>query len=181
MNLLIIGGSPRTNSNTKKFVEYLTKNLTLKKLNIQADFLNLDELVLPFYTGEDKNYEDKNVQIFLNSCQKADGFIICTPEYHAAISGCLKNALDFISSSHVYGKPAAIFSIAGGGKGGINALNNLRIILRSLYMNVIPEQLVIDSFLFDKEDFMESENYEIAIESIINNLIKNINHLAMQN
>ncbi|PEP92444.1 FMN-dependent NADH-azoreductase [Bacillus wiedmannii] len=180
MNILIVNGSPRTNSNTKKLAEYLTYVLKSKQLSIQTCLVNLDELNLPFYRCEEKDYEDENVQMFLNSCQEADGLIICTPEYHAAISGCLKSALDFVSSKHVQGKPAAIFSVAGGGKGGINALNNLRTILRSLYVNVIPAQLVIDSFLFDEKNFIGNENYEKAIVRIINDLVDNINYSVLQ-
>lgn len=47
----------------------------------------------------------------------ADGVVLCTPEYHNAMSGALKNSLDYLSSSEFLHKPVALLAVAGGGKG----------------------------------------------------------------
>jgi azobenzene reductase len=39
--------------------------------------------------------------------------------------------------------------MAGGGKGGINCLNNMRTVMRGVYANAIPRQLVLDPSVFD--------------------------------
>ncbi|GGK07077.1 NAD(P)H-dependent oxidoreductase [Calditerricola satsumensis] len=46
-------------------------------------------------------------------------------------------------------KPVAIAACAGGGKGGINALNNLRLVLRGVSALVLPSQLVAAPEAFD--------------------------------
>lgn len=74
----------------------------------------------------------------------ADGVVLCTPEYHNAMSGALKNSLDYLSSSEFVHKPVALLAVAGGGKGGINALNSMRTVARGVYANAIPKQVVLD-------------------------------------
>lgn len=54
----------------------------------------------------------------------ADGVLIATPEYAAAIPGALKNALDWlVGSADLYGKPIAILS--AGTTGGHHARHQL--------------------------------------------------------
>lgn len=60
------------------------------------------------------------------------------------MSGALKNALDFLGSDEFEHKTVALIAVGGGGKGGMNALNNMRIVMRGVYANVIPRQLVLD-------------------------------------
>ncbi len=42
-----------------------------------------------------------------------DGVVLCTPEYHNAMSGALKNSLDYLSSSEFIHKPVALLAVAG--------------------------------------------------------------------
>jgi chromate reductase len=62
----------------------------------------------------------------------ADAVIISTPEYNKALSGVLKNALDWISrtdSNPWRDKPVAIMSSAAGRAGGERAQYSLRLCL----------------------------------------------------
>jgi azobenzene reductase len=71
----------------------------------------------------------------------------CLSRYNA-MSGALKNALDFLGSDEFEHKPVALIAVGGGGKGGMNALNNMRIVMRGVYANAIPRQLVLDPSCF---------------------------------
>ncbi|MCK9906868.1 NAD(P)H-dependent oxidoreductase, partial [Frankia sp. Cpl3] len=94
--------------------------------------------------------EQPAVKRLMAAAEQADGFVICTPEYHNGMSGSLKNALDFLGGKHFRGKAAIIGAACGGGKGGINALNNLRQVLRGVYAIVLPDQIVADPEHYDR-------------------------------
>jgi NAD(P)H-dependent FMN reductase len=81
-----------------------------------------------------------------------DGFIFVTPEYNHAISGALKNAIDYLSKEWK-NKAAGIVSY-GGGTGGARAAENLRLILGELHVADVRAQVTLSLFT----DF---ENYNI--------------------
>ncbi|MFE3896022.1 MULTISPECIES: NADPH-dependent FMN reductase [unclassified Priestia] len=137
MNILIINGSPRETGRTTQVTRELHKSY-------QSSFLDLSQLSLPIFTGEPHQYETEEVKVLTEAIEKADGILLATPEYHGAMSGALKNAFDFLNSAYFAHKPVALVAVSGGGKGGINALNNLRTVTRALYANVLSKQLVLD-------------------------------------
>lgn len=137
MNILIINGSPRETGRTTQVTRELHNSY-------QSSFLDLSQLSLPIFTGEPHQYKTEEVQELIEKIEKADGILLATPEYHGAMSGALKNALDFLNSAYFAHKPVALLAVSGGGKGGINALNNLRTVTRALYANVLSKQLVLD-------------------------------------
>ncbi|MBM6601586.1 NADPH-dependent FMN reductase [Priestia megaterium] len=123
MNILIMNGSPRETGRTTQMTRELHKSY-------QSSFLDLSQLSLPIFTGEPHQYETEEVQELIEKIEKADGILLATPEYHGAMSGALKNAFDFLNSAYFAHKPVALLAVSGGGKGGINALNNLRTVTR---------------------------------------------------
>ncbi|WP_061859804.1 NADPH-dependent FMN reductase [Priestia megaterium] len=137
MNILIMNGSPRETGRTTQVTRELHKSY-------QSSFLDLSQLSLPIFTGEPHQYETEEVQELIEKIEKADGILLATPEYHGAMSGALKNTFDFLNSAYFAHKPVALLAVSGGGKGGINALNNLRTVTRALYANVLSKQLVLD-------------------------------------
>ncbi|MBU9721437.1 MULTISPECIES: NADPH-dependent FMN reductase [Bacillaceae] len=138
MNQLVISGSPRNASVSSHVGKWLEKEYQIRHID-------LSDQRLPIFDGEEETIDRPEVKKYLKTIIEADALIIITPEYHGAMSGALKNALDYTSSDHFVDKPVLIISIAGGGKGGINALNNLRTVLRSLYAEVYSRQMVIDA------------------------------------
>ncbi|WP_375345246.1 NADPH-dependent FMN reductase [Priestia megaterium] len=137
MNILIINGSPRETGRTTQVTREIHKSY-------QSSFLDLSQLSLPIFTGEPHQYGIEEVKVLTEAIEKADGVLLATPEYHGAMSGALKNAFDFLNSAYFAHKPVALLAVSGGGKGGINALNNLRTVTRALYANVLSKQLVLD-------------------------------------
>lgn len=76
----------------------------------------------------------------------ADGLLIATPEYNGAMSGVVKNAVDWLSrpwgSSPLTGKPVVTMSAAPGPRGGRNGQETLRDSLDELGARVIPHDLL---------------------------------------
>jgi azobenzene reductase len=76
-----------------------------------------------------------------------------------------------LSVSHFRKKPVAIACAAGGGKGGINALNNLRLVMRGVGGLVIANQCVVDPHDFDANDKL-SETAATRLTAIVDELVE---------
>ena len=140
--ILVVGGSPRKLGRTQSLSNHIASTLT--QLGAEVEYVNFAVEKLPLY---DDSWEQKQLPEVIRwkeLATKADAFFLVTPDYHNGMSGVLKNAIDYLGGSHFRGKPAAIAALAGGGKGGINALNNLRLVLRGVYSLVLPDQVVVD-------------------------------------
>jgi azobenzene reductase len=163
MKIVMVSGSPRKEGRTGKLAAFISKKYGI-------NLIDLSELVLPIYNGQESQNEISAVKQLRLQLEGADAIIVATPEYHGGMSGALKNALDFLGSKHFKDKPVAIMAVAGGGKGGINALNNMRIVLRALYANVLAKQLVIDptDFVSGGNGLSEDSSY------LVNGLIQEL-------
>jgi azobenzene reductase len=140
--ILVIGGSPREAGLTHALSNHIASTLT--QLGGEVAYKNLAVSKLPLYDGSSVQSQLPEVIQWRALAQQADAFFIVTPDYHNGMSGALKNAIDYLGGAHFRQKPSAIAALAGGGKGGINALNNLRIVLRGVYSLVLPDQVVVD-------------------------------------
>ncbi|OYD07218.1 NADPH-dependent FMN reductase [Paludifilum halophilum] len=141
MKIMILCGSPRQSSLSRRLSAAAVELVSHRKMETLAFDVGMDPLPL-FQGGEESLHP--GVKRWKRLADESEGFFIITPEYHNGISGALKNALDFLDRSSFRRKPVAIAAASGGGKGGVNALNNLRLILRGLYAWVLPEQMIVD-------------------------------------
>ncbi|MBG9543469.1 FMN-dependent NADH-azoreductase [Cytobacillus firmus] len=163
MKLTIINGSPRMKGRTGIASRYIAR-----KYN--AELIDLSFGEIPLYNGTEEQYGLPAVKKLRQQIADSDGVILASPEYHSAMSGALKNALDFLGSEQFAHKPVGLLVVAGGGKGGINALNNLRIAGRGVYANVIPKQLVLDPHCFDYENDGLFEEPAKLVDGLMNEL-----------
>jgi len=119
--------------------------------------IDLKELNLPIYDA------DIEAEGFPESAQRmramvasADVILMATPEYNHSISGALKNAIDWLSTTKnvLNGKTAAIFGVSTGLFGTMRAQAHLRQILTALNVFLVPQpQVFIGS---GKEAFTEN-------------------------
>jgi azobenzene reductase len=163
MKLLIVNGSPRKNGRTKELAKYISKTY-------DTDLIDLSEINLPVFNGEDSQDELQSVITLKHSVSHADAIILASPDYHGGMSGALKNALDFLDSSYFKNKPVTLLAVCGGGKGGINPLNQMRIVARALYANVLSKQLVLDPSHFDLKNKSIVDASALSISEIIREL-----------
>jgi len=177
MNLLLINGGARKISRTRGLTLAFEK--VLKGTGISTRFFDLGTEILPIFTGSEKDKQHPSVQKLIHLTQQADGFVICTPEYHNGMSGALKNALDFLGSAQFSGKPVIIGAASGGGKGGINALNNLRIVLRGVYANVLPDQIVADPDHFDADTELSHPDAIARVTQMAEELVRSVKLLQL--
>lgn len=163
MKFTIINGSPRKTGRTGIAARFIAKKYG-------AELIDLSKGNIPLYNGEEAQLQIESVQALRKTISESDGIILASPEYHSGMSGALKNSLDFLGSEHFANKPVALLVAAGGGKGGINALTNMRMVGRGVYANVIPRQLVLDPHCFDYEnDWLHDEPAKL-VEQLMNEL-----------
>ncbi|MFC7441043.1 NADPH-dependent FMN reductase [Laceyella putida] len=167
MNLLVISGSPRKQSNSLAIAQ--TAVSFLKSTGSTVALWDLQQRRLPIFDGEEATSRQPEVSQWILAANRANGFFIVTPEYHNGMSGALKNALDFLGSAQFNKKPVAMACAAGGGKGGINALNNLRLVIRGVGGLVLSEQCIIDQKEIDDQGKV-SDNALPRLEHLLTEL-----------
>ncbi len=160
VNILVLNGTPRKHGRTRILAAFLAEKY-------KGTLIDLSQTPLPLYNGEEEQDTLSAVKQLKEEAAKADGILLCSPEYHSGMSGALKNALDYLNNEYFAGKPVAIFAVAGGGKGGINALNNMRMVARGLYSNVIPKQLVLDPDDFDMDQRKIKEGSQDKVDAVM--------------
>ncbi|WP_296429230.1 NADPH-dependent FMN reductase [Yoonia sp.] len=117
-----------------------------------ADTFIEGDINLPLYNGDLEAAEGvpASVQTLADQIAAADAVIIATPEYNKALSGSLKNALDWVSRTKGApwsGKPVAIMSAAAGRAGGERSQYSLRHAMTAFRPDILqgPEIMLANS------------------------------------
>ena len=123
-----------------------------------ADYIRAD-LRLPLYDGDlEAQGLPEAVQRLADQIVWADAVVIAGPEYNKAISGVLKNALDWVSrvKTPVWkDKPLAIVSATAGRSGGERTQDSMLHCLRPFLPRMLPGPEVLIGHAaqaFDPED-----------------------------
>ena len=114
---------------------------------IDYDLPLLDEAIPPVYG----RYQHAHTLEWAARVASFDGYVFVTPEYNHSPSAALKNAIDFVSAE--WNNKAAGF-VSYGGHGGTRAVEMLRLVMGSLQVADVGEQVVLSLFS-DFENFSE--------------------------
>ncbi|MFM1862403.1 MAG: hypothetical protein RLZ26_925 [Pseudomonadota bacterium] len=132
------------------------------------------DLRLPLYDGDiEAQGIPEAVARLADAIAAADAVIVVTPEYNKALSGVLKNALDWVSriKTPVWrDKPVAIMSATAGRSGGERAQSSLRDCLVPFRPHIVPgpEVLVADAAnAFDAEGRLVQPRAEAALGELM--------------
>ena len=115
-NILAIIGSASANSANEKLIA-IFKDLTKDELNLTI-FNQLKNL--PHFDPElSSNNPPAEIAEFRRSIEKADGIVICTPEYIFSIPSGLKNVIEWCVATTVFSdKPLGIITASASGQKG---------------------------------------------------------------
>ena len=141
----------------------------------QPDSFVEGDINLPLYNGDLEEAEGipPAVQHLSDQIEAADAVIIATPEYNKALSGALKNALDWVSrtkGSPWKNKPVAIMSAAAGRAGGERSQFSLRLAMMAFRPRLLqgPEVLLASSgSAFDAEGKLQGDLYIKALTELM--------------
>ncbi|MGB7263502.1 MAG: NAD(P)H-dependent oxidoreductase [Albidovulum sp.] len=145
MTLLGLSGALRAGSTNRKLLREAAR-LYGADTYVEAD------LNLPLYDGDLETAHGIPGAVATLAAQigAADAVVISTPEYNSALSGVLKNALDWVSRTDGNpwaDKPVAILSAAAGRAGGARAQSSLRLAMIPFRPTLLsgPEVMIASS------------------------------------
>ena len=146
MQIAIIAGSHRKDSQSSRVGAYIAKDLAHIDSSATVDTIDLAGNPLPLW-DESVWQGDSQLAALWKPCRdkmrKADGFVIISPEWAGMVPPGLKNLLLFAGPKEVGHKPALIVAVSAS-KGGSYPVNELR---TSGYKNnrlvYIPEHVLV--------------------------------------
>ena len=170
-SLLGISGALRIGSTNRKLIRCAAQFFA-------PDTFTEADLNLPLYDGdaEESDGIPTSVQLLASQIARADAVVIATPEYNKAMSGVLKNALDWVSRTDGNpwkDKPVAIMSAAAGRAGGERAQFSLRLAMVPFRPNILqgPEVMIADSSnQFNANGTLVSDRYAKTLTELMVNL-----------
>ena len=137
------------------------------------------DIDLPLYNADvEANGIPAKVTALATQIAQTDAVVISTPEYNKALSGVLKNALDWVSRTQPSpwrDKPVAIMSAAAGRGGGERAQFSLRLCLNPFRAHVLagPEMMLAASAeQFDAQGHLTSAHYSATLAELMAELRK---------
>ncbi|MFJ6413177.1 hypothetical protein CHI12_08785 [Terribacillus saccharophilus] len=173
MTIVFLNGSLNPASTTRKLLEEV--QTLLQKARYETDIINIGELDLPLFhpvrpAGAAADWLRERIS-------SAEGLVVGSPEYHGSYSGALKNAIDYLDKDLLKGKPVGLLTSTGGLKGGINTLNGMRTVFRSLSAHAIPQQLAVSRKEY--KDFILTEDCQKTLEQFVIGLDEALQHQAV--
>lgn len=175
MKIVIISGSPRTQSLTRRVAMHIQQQIQ-KLSEHQIDLVDMKDLEVPA------------VQTVWNSLEKvpaafkpmaslvfqADAYILVTPEYNGSYSPALKNFIDHFPKRHH--KAFGIVTASPGAMGGMRASQQLLQLVPALFGVASPYMLIVPAV--DKKFGAEGELLDESFHGNVHNFISEFLWLA---
>lgn len=171
--ILAFSGSLRVGSYNRKLAEIAAEGA--RKAGAEVDLIVLRDHPLPIYDQdlEDAHGMPENAAKLKALFDKADGFLIASPEYNSSYTAALKNTIDWVSRAtsddepplKVFaGKTAAILAASPGGYGGSRSLTALRTLLENIRVTVLDDQVTVPKVHEKVDDHGELMDPELVKE-----------------
>ena len=147
MSIVIISASQRLQSESLKVSRYIQGSL-FEDFEVQADILDLADLVLPLWTDHADAQELQASQWapIRRQLKLAVGLVIVSPEWSGGITPALKNFFLYCNNHELADKPAYLVSVTSSYAGGFYPLAELRLSShKNTHICYIPEQLTVHS------------------------------------
>ncbi len=113
----------RASENVAKFVFSEVQ----KREEVETQLIDIRDLNFPV---DDAGEQIKDAE-FSETCERADGFVIVTPEYNHGYPGMLKHVLDSNLKEYIH-KAVGVCGVSAGGFGGTRVIEALLPVLREL-------------------------------------------------
>ena len=170
--ILFLYGSLRTRSYSRLLAEEAARIIT--ELGAEVRFFH--PAGLPLVDGAPADHP-KVVELRELS-QWSEGQVWSTPERHGAITGVMKNQIDWIPLSigavrPTQGRTLAVLQVSGGSQ-SFNAVNTLRLLGRWMRMFTIPNQSSVPKAYeqFEEDGRMKDSSYRDRVFDVMEELYK---------
>jgi arsenic resistance protein ArsH len=170
--ILFLYGSLRPRSYSRLLAEEAARIMT--ELGAEVRFFNPMDLPLVDSVPAD---HPKVVELRALS-QWSEGQVWSTPERHGAVTGVMKNQIDWIPLSigavrPTQGRTLAVMQVSGGSQ-SFNAVNTLRLLGRWMRMFTIPNQSSVAKAYeqFEEDGTMKDSPYRDRVVDVMEELYK---------
>lgn len=137
-NIFILIGSASRNSVNEKLIDIFI-NLTDSFFSFTV-FKDLKSLP-HFYPDLSADESPASIIAFRNDIKRADGILICTPEYIFSIPSGLKNAIEWCVSTTIFSeKPTGLITASASGE---KAHEELQLIMRTMMSKFTDETTLL--------------------------------------
>jgi FMN reductase len=133
--VLGVGGSLRDGSQSERALRIALQGAA--EAGAQTHAITGSELVMPFYDLAADERPERAVRL-IEAIREADGIIVVSPGYHGALSGLVKNALDYVEDlrederPYLDGRAVGLAAVAWGWQAAVTTLDQLRTIAHAL-------------------------------------------------
>ncbi|MBC9248691.1 NADPH-dependent FMN reductase [Pseudomonas alcaligenes] len=138
LNIVLVAGSSRSDSQTAKVAAYLAARL--QQRDAQTQIIDLGRNALPLWPADAAH---DHWPAMAEQLKGADALVVLSPEWNGMASPALKNFFLYAGRAELAHKPALLVGVSSG-QGGAYPLSELR---ASSYKNCricfIPEQLIV--------------------------------------
>ena len=149
-----LGGSLKETSNSLMALEFALR--AAEEAGASVELLDIRALDLPMYSPEDD--VPPQARHMADTIYNAHGLIWSSPLYHGSVSGSFKNAIDWLQllsdrdPPYLTDKIIGLISTAGGTQ-GLQAVNTMEFIVRSLRAYAVPLVLPVSKAwqVFDED------------------------------
>jgi FMN reductase len=166
-----VSGSKRKGSATLALVNEMLK--ACQKHGATTELIDLAQIELPFFDNRESWDYGPEAERIHQLLEKADGFVIGSPEYHGSMSGALKNFFDLLDYERVVaGKPAAFGGVAGGRARAMSVLNHFFVVARALKMWPVPLVVGLNHDDFNEQWHVKDKTIMDRIDLVAKELVK---------
>src|SRR6266568_5040658 len=161
LQVLAVAGSLHRRSATRAVVLHVAKRL--KAEGCIVDVLDFETEPLPLY-NPDTAYHAPGFDALQTRVERADVYVLGTPDYHGSISGAMKNFLDHFWREFA-GKLFA--TLVASHEKGLTVTDQLRTVARQCYAWSLPYGLSFSEDSDVKGDQIVSDSLRQRLEMLI--------------
>ena len=135
LQLAVIVGSTREGRMASTVADWLVTQAQQRE-EVELDVIDLADLDLPMIYPQ---VPEPAVRAYLERIDRADAFVVITPEYNHGYPASLKQAIDLPREQ--WRRKAVAFVSYGGGAGGLRAVEQLRQVFAELHAVTIRDSV----------------------------------------
>ena len=174
LRVLAVVGSLTRVSSTRSVVQHAARQLAA--LGAEVDTLDLLEEPLPLF-NPDHSHTAKGFDRLKGRVERADVYVLGTPDYHGSISSTMKNFLDHFWHEFA-GKLFA--PIVASHEKGLTVTDQLRTVARQCYAWTMPYGMSFADQMDVKEGEIASEGFQKRLEMFVHDIQRYGQLLARQ-
>jgi NAD(P)H-dependent FMN reductase len=159
MNIVVVSGSHRKNSQSDKVANYCAQSLMNAELGVKAKVISLANNPLPLWSEEKWQAGSELQKLwepYKATLEHADGIVVVSPEWAGMVPPGLKNFFMFCDGGELSHKPAMLVGVSAS-RGGSYPIAELRMSsYKNNYLCYIPDHVIVR----DVNDVLNSPSAE---------------------